>query len=84
VGDPARDAASGAERPYVVVVAELLARPAGASVAGADRSVGLIMSKIGRAAVEPGPRRARHGARHRQGHDVFRAGEHDGADHAAQ
>ena len=52
--------------------------PIVASVAGAARSVGLVMSKIGVACWKPGEVERgmeRGGA---TGHDVFRAGEHDG------
>lgn len=49
-----------------------------ASIAGADRAVGLIMSKIAVALWKPGEveRGAEKGSG--SGHDVFRAGEHDG------
>ncbi|PYO58193.1 MAG: 2-dehydropantoate 2-reductase [Candidatus Rokuibacteriota bacterium] len=49
-----------------------------ASIAGADRAVGLVMSKIGVALWKPGEveRGAERGSA--SGHDVFRAGEHDG------
>src|SRR5437762_12908432 len=52
--------------------------PIVASVAGASRSLGLIMSKIGVAVWKPGP--VERGAEQGQGtgHDVFRVGEHDG------
>jgi 2-dehydropantoate 2-reductase len=50
-----------------------------AAVVGAGRAVGLVMSKIGVAAWTPG--RVERGMERGQGkgHDVFRAGEHDGA-----
>jgi 2-dehydropantoate 2-reductase len=49
-----------------------------ASIAGADRAVGLVMSRIGVALWKPGEveRGAERGSA--SGHDVFRAGEHDG------
>src|SRR5262249_44676184 len=52
--------------------------PIVASVAGAERSVGLVMSKIGVALWTPGKveRGVERGGT--KGHDVFRAGEHDG------
>src|SRR5256885_13646957 len=52
--------------------------PIVASVAGASRSLGLIMSKIGVAVWKPG--QVERGAEKGQGtgHDVFRGGEHDG------
>ena len=52
--------------------------PVVASIAGADRSVGLVMSRIGVALWKPGEveRGMERGAG--AGHDVFRAGEHDG------
>jgi len=52
--------------------------PLVASIAGADRAVGLVMSKIGVALWKPGEveRGAERGSS--SGHDVFRAGEHDG------
>ena len=58
--------------------------PVVAGIAGADRSVGLVMSRIGVALWKPGEveRGMERGAG--AGHDVFRAGEHDGRDHAAR
>ena len=52
--------------------------PIVASVAGASRSLGLVMSKIGVALWKPG--QVERGAEKGQGtgHDVFRVGEHDG------
>ena len=63
---------------YVVASANCWPDPIVASVAGAHRSVGLVMSKIGVALwkagqVERGMERGQG-----KGHDVFRAGEHDG------
>ena len=52
--------------------------PLVASIAGVDRAVGLVMSRIGVALWRPGEveRGAERGSA--SGHDVFRAGEHDG------
>jgi 2-dehydropantoate 2-reductase len=52
--------------------------PVVAGIAGVDRSVGLVMSRIGVALWKPGEveRGMERGAG--AGHDVFRAGEHDG------
>ena len=63
---------------YVVAAENCWPDPVVASVAGASRSVGLIMSKIGVAVWKPGQveRGMEKGAG--KGHDVFRAGEHDG------
>ena len=52
--------------------------PVVASVAGAARSVGLIMSKIGVALWKPGEVERGMERGTGKGHDVFRAGEHDG------
>jgi 2-dehydropantoate 2-reductase len=52
--------------------------PVMASVAGASRSVGLVMSKIGVAVWEPGKVERGMEKGGNKGHDVFRAGEHDG------
>jgi 2-dehydropantoate 2-reductase len=63
---------------YVVASENCWPDPIVASVAGAERSVGLVMSKIGVALWKPGEVERgmeRGGAK---GHDVFRAGEHDG------
>jgi len=53
--------------------------PVVAAIAGRERSVGLVMSKIAVALWEPG--RVERGAEKGSGsgHDVFRVGEHDGA-----
>jgi 2-dehydropantoate 2-reductase len=63
---------------YVVASQNTWPDPVVASVAGASRSVGLVMSKIGVAVWKPGQveRGMEKGAG--KGHDVFRAGEHDG------
>ena len=52
--------------------------PVVASIAGASRSVGLVMSKIGVACWKPGEVERGMGRGQGKGHDVFRAGEHDG------
>ncbi len=62
---------------YVVASENCWPDPIVASVAGGERSVGLVMSKIGVACWKPGEVERgmeRGGAK---GHDVFRAGEHD-------
>jgi 2-dehydropantoate 2-reductase len=63
---------------YVVSAQNCWNDPAVAAIAGLDRSVGLVMSKIAVALWEPGhvERGAEKGSG--SGHDVFRAGEHDG------
>lgn len=62
---------------YVVSAQNCWPDPIVASVAGARRSVGLVMSKIGVAMWKPGhvERGLEKGSG--KGHDVFRAGEHD-------
>jgi len=52
--------------------------PIVASVVGADRAVGLVMSKIGVALWKPGQVERGMEKGSGKGHDVFRAGEHDG------
>ncbi|MGH7354590.1 MAG: ketopantoate reductase family protein [Candidatus Rokuibacteriota bacterium] len=63
---------------YVVASENCWPDPIVASVAGVGRSVGLVMSKIGVALWKAGQveRGIERGAG--KGHDVFRAGEHDG------
>ncbi|HXH83898.1 MAG TPA: ketopantoate reductase C-terminal domain-containing protein [Candidatus Tectomicrobia bacterium] len=63
---------------FVVAAQNCWPDPIVASVAGAARAVGLVMSKIGVALWKPGQveRGVERGAG--SGHDVFRAGEHDG------
>jgi 2-dehydropantoate 2-reductase len=63
---------------YVVASENCWPDPIVASVAGADRSVGLIMSKIGVAVWKPGQVERGMEKGGNKGHDVFRAGEHDG------
>ena len=52
--------------------------PVVAAMAGAGRSVGLVMSKIGVAMWKPGHVERGMEKGQGKGHDVFRAGEHDG------
>src|SRR5690349_18057668 len=63
---------------YIVASENCWPDPMVASVAGASRSLGLVMSKIGVALWKPG--QVERGAEKGQGtgHDVFRVGEHDG------
>ena len=63
---------------YVVASENCWPDPIVASVVGAERAVGLVMSKIGVALWTPG--RVERGMEKGsgKGHDVFRAGEHDG------
>jgi 2-dehydropantoate 2-reductase len=63
---------------YVVAAQNCWPDPIAAAVAGAGRAVGLVMSGIGVAVWTPGQveRGVEKGAG--RGHDVFRAGEHDG------
>jgi 2-dehydropantoate 2-reductase len=63
---------------YIVASENCWPDPIVASVAGASRSLGLVMSKIGVAVWKPG--QVERGAEKGQGtgHDVFRVGEHDG------
>ena len=63
---------------YVVSSQNTWPDPVVASVAGAERSVGLIMSKIGVALWKPGEVERGMEKGGAKGHDVFRAGEHDG------
>jgi 2-dehydropantoate 2-reductase len=63
---------------YVVSAQNCWNDPGVAAIAGPERSVGLVMSKIAVALWQPGhvERGAEKGSG--SGHDVFRAGEHDG------
>jgi len=63
---------------YVVAAQNCWPDPVVASVAGAARAVGLVMSKIGVALWKPGQVERGLGRGQGTGHDVFRAGEHDG------
>jgi 2-dehydropantoate 2-reductase len=63
---------------YVVASENCWPDPIVASVVGADRAVGLVMSKIGVALWTPGHVERGMEKGSGKGHDVFRAGEHDG------
>ena len=63
---------------YVVSAQNCWNDPIVASIAGAERSVGLIMSKIGVALWKAGEVERGMEKGGTKGHDVFRAGEHDG------
>ena len=63
---------------YVVSAQNCWNDPIVASIAGAERSVGLIMSKIGVALWKAGEVERGMEKGQGAGHDVFRAGEHDG------
>ena len=63
---------------YVVAAQNCWPDPVVAAVAGATRAVGLVMSKIGVALWKPGQVERGIEKGQGQGHDVFRAGEHDG------
>jgi len=63
---------------YVVSAQNCWNDPIVASIAGAERSVGLIMSKIGVALWKAGEVERGMEKGSGAGHDVFRAGEHDG------
>jgi 2-dehydropantoate 2-reductase len=63
---------------YVVSAQNCWPDPVVAAVAGPGRAVGLVMSKIGVALWKPGQVERGFEKRQGTGHDVFRAGEHDG------
>lgn len=63
---------------YVVAAENCWPDPMVASVVGASRAVGLVMSKIGVALWKPGQVERGMEKGQGKGHDVFRAGEHDG------
>ena len=63
---------------YVIASENCWPDPIVASVAGTQRSVGLVMSKIGVALWKPGTVERGMEKGGNKGHDVFRAGEHDG------
>jgi 2-dehydropantoate 2-reductase len=63
---------------FVVSAQNCWPDPIVASVAGPARAVGLVMSKIGVALWKPGQVERGMDRGRGQGHDVFRAGEHDG------
>ncbi len=63
---------------YVVAAENCWPDPVVAGVVGASRAVGLVMSKIGVALWKPGQVERGMDRARGTGHDVFRAGEHDG------
>ncbi|PYM35246.1 MAG: hypothetical protein DME15_06825 [Candidatus Rokuibacteriota bacterium] len=63
---------------FVVAAENCWPDPVVASVVGASRAVGLVMSKIGVALWKPGQVERGIEKGQGKGHDVFRAGEHDG------
>jgi 2-dehydropantoate 2-reductase len=63
---------------YVVASENCWPDPIVAGVVGAERAVGLVMSKIGVALWKPGQVERGMEKGTGKGHDVFRAGEHDG------
>jgi 2-dehydropantoate 2-reductase len=63
---------------YLVASENCWPDPVIASVAGASRAVGLVMSKIGVAVWTPGHVERGMEKGQGKGHDVFRVGEHDG------
>lgn len=63
---------------FVVSAQNCWPDPTVASVVGAERAVGLVMSKIGVACWKPGQVERGMGRGQGKGHDVFRVGEHDG------
>jgi 2-dehydropantoate 2-reductase len=63
---------------FVVSAQNCWPDPVVAAVAGPGRAVGLVMSKIGVALWTPGQVERGFEKREGTGHDVFRAGEHDG------
>jgi len=63
---------------YVVAAENCWPDPVVAGVVGASRAVGLVMSKIGVALWKPGQVERGIEMGQSKGHDVFRAGEHDG------
>jgi len=63
---------------YVVSAQNCWPDPVVATMAGASRAVGLVMSKIGVALWKPGQVERGMEKGQGKGHDVFRAGEHDG------
>ncbi len=64
---------------YVVSAQNCWPDPEVAEIAGPGRAVGLVMSRIGVALRAPGQVERGVEAGRAAGHDVFRAGEHDGA-----
>ena len=63
---------------FVVAAENCWPDPIVASVVGKERAVGLVMSKIGVASWKAGQVERGHERGGATGHDVFRAGEHDG------
>jgi len=63
---------------YVVSSQNCWTDPTVAAMAGPERAVGLVMSKIGVAVWKPGHVERGMEKGQGKGHDVFRAGEHDG------
>ncbi|PYN58952.1 MAG: hypothetical protein DMD90_30160 [Candidatus Rokuibacteriota bacterium] len=63
---------------FVVAAENCWPDPIVASIAGVDRSVGMVMSKIGVALWKPGQVERGYEKTAGKGHDVFRVGEHDG------
>jgi 2-dehydropantoate 2-reductase len=63
---------------FVVASENCWPDPIVAAVAGAERAVGLVMSKIGVALWKPGEVQRGMEKGGNKGHDVFRAGEHNG------
>jgi 2-dehydropantoate 2-reductase len=63
---------------YIVAAQNCWPDPIVAGIAGAERSVGLVMSKIGVAVWSPGKVERGMEKGSGAGHNVFRAGEHDG------
>ena len=63
---------------FVVAAENCWPDPIVASVVGKERAVGLVMSKIGVASWKAGHVERGHERGGATGHDVFRAGEHDG------
>jgi len=63
---------------FVVAAENCWPDPIVASIAGADRSVGMVMSKIGVALWKAGQVERGYEKTAGKGHDVFRVGEHDG------
>ena len=63
---------------FVVAAENCWPDPIVASVVGQERAVGLVMSKIGVASWKAGHVERGHERGGATGHDVFRAGEHDG------
>jgi 2-dehydropantoate 2-reductase len=63
---------------FVVAAENCWPDPIVASIVGAERAVGMVMSKIGVALWKPGQVERGYEKTAGKGHDVFRVGEHDG------